>query len=74
MSHYIHFFTGQTPKQEVLINAALVRAVFWNETTRSSVLVFDDKYAVSVTATLKEVESKLLGASTADNGLSRTAR
>ncbi|PWB84395.1 MAG: hypothetical protein C3F11_01595 [Methylocystaceae bacterium] len=67
MSHYVHFFTAQTPKQEVLINSALVRAVFWDETTRSSILVFDDKYAVTVSATLKEVEAKVQAASPSAN-------
>jgi hypothetical protein len=45
----------------VVINTDLVRAVFWDEPTRSCARVFDDKYAVSVSGTLKEVEGKLKG-------------
>ena len=63
MACYTFFYTAQNPKQEVVINTDLVRAVFWDEPTRSCALVFDDKYAVSVSGTLKEVEGKLRGTS-----------
>ena len=65
MANYASFHTAQDPKLEVLINADLVRAVFSDEATRSCTLVFDEKYAVSVSGGLKEVESKLRGNSSA---------
>lgn len=63
MASYAVFNVAQDPKQDVLVNTDLVRAVFWDDKSRTCALVFDDKYAISVSGTLKEVESKLKGAS-----------
>jgi len=61
MANYAFFHTAQDPKLEVIINADLVRAVFPDVATKSCTLVFDEKYAVSVSGALKEVEGKLRG-------------
>lgn len=63
MASYALFSIAQDSKQDVLINIDLVRAVFWDAKTRSCALVFDDKYAISVSGSLKDVESKLKGPS-----------
>jgi hypothetical protein len=64
MANFISFHTAQEPKLEVSVNLDLVRAIFPAEETRSCTLVFDKEYAISVSGSLKDVESKLKGGAT----------